>query len=349
MSIKKLSEQALAKWVDKMIAEQSQEVFGIQAKGDRFSFEKLEQAKDLRLDYDVSLQPPKKFFQPPIETLLTFQVKGGYDSVTDDTKFILLGVHPYDMIALNQMTTIFQQDFYDDHYMTRRKNATIIACDVQTPSEHVFAATMGKAVVHEGYDILLTKTNGGYVAEAATEKGKSLLAKATDAQDVTDQDLAARQRTWEDNKNRLNKHELKSHYSYIGRLLEKPGVYEHPVFEEKAKTCFSCGSCTQVCPTCYCFSVSEDVNWDLKSGQRQRSWDGCMLDGFTEVAGGHEFRKKRSDRFRHRIYRKGKYVPGKIGEEVACVGCGRCVGACLPDIANPVNIYNQLIEDFGIA
>lgn len=348
MSIKKLSESALNTWVDQMIAQGREEVFGIQAKNDRFAFQKLEQSSDLRLDYDVSLMPVKKFFQPPIETLLTFLAETGYDSVTDQSKFILIGVHPYDMIALNQMTEIFQQDYYDSHYMTRRNNATIIACDVQTPSEHVFAATMGKATVHEGYDILLTKANGGYVAQAATQKGIALLDKA-DAQDVNDKDLAARERVWKENKARLNKYELKSHHSYIGRLLQKEGVYQHQVFEEKARTCFSCGSCTQVCPTCYCFSVKEDVNWDLNSGHRDRTWDGCMLDGFTEVAGGHEFRKKRSDRFRHRIYRKGKYVPGKLGGQVACVGCGRCVGACLPDIANPVNIYNRLIEDFGIA
>ena len=79
-----------------------------------------------------------------------------------------------------------------------------------------------------------------------------------------------------------------------------------------------------------------------------RSWDGCLLDGFTLVAGGHEFRKNRADRFRHRLYRKGKYVPEKIGCETACVGCGRCVGACLPDIANPVNIYNRLVDDLGV-
>ena len=44
-------------------------VFGVQAKGDRFDYALLESAQDLRLDYDVTLQPPKKFFQPPAEVL----------------------------------------------------------------------------------------------------------------------------------------------------------------------------------------------------------------------------------------------------------------------------------------
>ena len=67
-----------------------------------------------------------------------------------------------------------------------------------------------------------------------------------------------------------------------------------------------------VCPTCYCFNVQDNFNWDLKSGQRQRIWDGCLLDGFTKVAGEHEFRANRADRFRHRLYRKGKYVPERF-------------------------------------
>ncbi|HYW77957.1 MAG TPA: 4Fe-4S dicluster domain-containing protein, partial [Thermoguttaceae bacterium] len=133
---------------------------------------------------------------------------------------------------------------------------------------------------------------------------------------------------------------------YLPKLLGK--AYDHAVWEERAKTCFSCGSCNQVCPTCYCFNVQDDVNWDFKTGKRERAWDGCLLDGFTKVAGEHEFRNQRADRFRHRLYRKAKYVPEKIGGQIACVGCGRCVSACLPDIANPVSVYNVLIDDLGI-
>ncbi|MCK5000044.1 MAG: 4Fe-4S dicluster domain-containing protein, partial [Anaerohalosphaera sp.] len=96
---------------------------------------------------------------------------------------------------------------------------------------------------------------------------------------------------------------------------------------------------------CYCFDVQDLVNWNLKDGQRERSWDGCLLKDFANVAGDHNFRKNKESRFRHRLYRKGKYVPTKIGGQVACVGCGRCIGACVPDIANPVAVYNRLLED----
>jgi len=344
MSVKKISKEAFAAFVDKFAAEEK--VIGVQAKGDRFEFAPLSSAKDLRLDYDVTLTPPKKYFQPPVETMLTYSAEKGYESQYDNTAFILIGVHPYDMIAINQMDRIFCQDNCDTHYFARRNNATIIACDVVTPSENVFASSMGTAVVKKGYDILLTDIGGEYIAEAATEKGEKLLAKASGTAEVSNQDLEKRQQVWDRNNKILNKHKLDCKPSDIPKLLEK--AYNHPVWEEKARTCFSCGSCNQVCPTCYCFNVQDDVSWGLKTARRQRFWDGCLLDGFTKVAGGHEFRQKRADRFRHRLYRKGKYVPPKIDGEIACVGCGRCVGACLPDIANPVNVYNRLVKDIGV-
>jgi len=31
-------------------------------------------------------------------------------------------------------------------------------------------------------------------------------------------------------------------------------------------------------------------------------------------------------------------------KQIACVGCGRCITACVTKIANPVEIYNRLAE-----
>jgi ferredoxin len=344
MSVKKINKDAFIGFVDQLI--KGRNVIGVQANGDRFDFAPLDSAKDLRLDYDHTLQPPKKYFLPPVETLLTYDIGAGYKSVFDDAKFVLIGVHPYDMVAMNQMDRIFSQDNYDAHYMRRRNNATIIASDVVTPSKNVFAGSMGTATVKEGFDILITDIGDGYLAEIASKKGQELAAKADGLVAATKSDLKKRQDVWAENQSRLNKHQLKCKPCDIPRLLDK--AYSHPVWQEKAETCFSCGSCNLVCPTCYCFNVQDYVNWDMKSGSRERAWDGCLLDGFAKVAGGHDFRKNRADRFRHRLYRKGKYVPAKIGGEIACVGCGRCIDACLPDIANPVNVYNRLVDDLGL-
>ena len=340
MTIKKLDQTAFDKWVDSCI--EKQQVFGVQAREDRFVFAPLANSRDLRLDYDVTILPPKKYFQPPRETLLKFDRKEGFESVFEDEPFVLFGVHPYDMVAISQMDKLFSMDHCDAHYVNRRQKATIVVCDVQTPSKNVFAGCMGTATVNEGFDILITKIDSGYLVDIRTEKGYALADTIKNARDADDVSLKLRQLVWSDNTKLLQKHKLNVRLEVLPEVLGRS--YEHPVWEEKAQRCYSCGSCNLVCPTCYCFDVRDDVEWSLQKGSRFRVWDGCLLTEFAVVAGGHNFRRNRADRYRHRYYRKGKYMPEKIGE-VACVGCGRCITACTAKIANPVEVYNKLVDE----
>lgn len=340
MSARKIDSKALDIWVNRLIARQK--VIGVQARGDRFAFAPLGKGEDLRLDYDIAILPPKSYLQPPKETLSTFRTGQGYKSVIDDEPFIIFGVHPYDMAAIIQMDEIFSQDNSDVHYMTRRNNATIVVVDVEKVSPDVFAGYMGTAYIEAGYDILITRIGDVYIVDAGTDKGEALMADISGEPEAGESWLEQRRMVWEYNKQRLRKHDLKTPPSIWPKLLQD--AYEHPQWEEKAKLCFSCGSCILVCPTCYCFDISDDVNWDLASGKRFRSWDGCMLTNFATIAENLNFRKEASARFRHRYYRKGSYVPAKIGGQIACVGCGRCITACTANIANPVEVFNRLGE-----
>jgi sulfhydrogenase subunit beta (sulfur reductase) len=342
VGIKKINEKQLLDWLARLIA--AKRVFGIQAKGDKFDFQLLEKAEDLRLDYDVSVNPPKVFFQPPVERLVRF-AKQDFSSVLDDEKpFILFGVHPYDVAAISQMDKIFEQGNNDIHYFARRKKATIVACDVQNASKNAFSGYLGFATVDKGFDILITKIKAGYFVDAPTEKGKDLLAFLPSSQEIEPQDLEEREAVWQNNKKLLQKLALNAKPAEITAALAEEKAYNHPIWEEKAARCFSCGSCNLVCPTCYCFDVQDDVEWNLQSGWRYRCWDGCMLEHFATVAGNHNFRKNRADRYRHRYYRKGKYIPDKIGE-FSCVGCGRCISACVTHIAHPPEVFNRIMED----
>jgi len=341
MSVRLVGQDSLRDWVEALVA--TMPVEGVQAKDDKFDFAPLSAASDLRLDYDVTLTPPvRKVFLPAEDVLLRFEA-GRFESVLQREPFVLFGVHPYDMVAINQMDKVFSQDNYDVHYMARREAATIVACDVQNCSENCFSAEVGYATVDEGFDVLLTKIDAEhYVVDARTDKGEALLAHLPGAADADDQALAAREQVWQKNRKELRQHTLNMKPEELPGLLD--ASYDHPVWEEKSRLCFSCGSCTNVCPTCYCFDVQEDVSWDLNSGERKRTWDGCMLEKFAAVAGGHNFRKDKADRYRHRYYRKGKYVAEKVGQ-IACVGCGRCITVCVSKIANPPEVFNRLLEE----
>jgi ferredoxin len=340
MTIKKLDKAVFDEWVKACV--EKERVFGVQAKDDRFVFAPLENAEDLRLDYDVTILPPKKYFLPQRETLLKFDRKEGFESVFDDEPFVLFGVHPYDMIAISQTDKLFTEDQCDSHYADRRQKATIVACDVQNASKEVFAGCMGTATVDDGFDILVTKIDSDYLVDIRTDKGQALADTIKDAEDADEISVKLRKLVWADNNELLQKHKLNVRPDDLPRLLDRS--MEHPVWEEKAQRCYSCGSCNLVCPTCYCFDVNDEVEWSLQKGQRLRVWDGCLLSEFAAVAGGHNFRRNRADRYRHRYYRKAKYVPEKIGE-VACVGCGRCITACTAKIANPVEVYNKLVDE----
>ncbi len=60
MSIKKVDQVALRSWVDGLI--ENQKVIGVKEKGGRFVFGELSFASELRLDHDVTILPPKKYF-----------------------------------------------------------------------------------------------------------------------------------------------------------------------------------------------------------------------------------------------------------------------------------------------
>jgi sulfhydrogenase subunit beta (sulfur reductase) len=139
MGIKLVTHAILNTWVDGLV--QQQTVYGVQAKGERFAFDRLERASALRLDYDVTILPPKKYFQPQREVLMRFNRKTvEFESVLDEEPFVLFGVHPYDMVAISQMDKVFTIDQFDKHYMARRASSTIVVCTVETPSPSVFAA-----------------------------------------------------------------------------------------------------------------------------------------------------------------------------------------------------------------
>lgn len=342
MPLKYVSVPELDRWVDVLIQDKSRKFYGPKEKDGKFDFDEIDSASELRLDYDVTLIPPKKYFQPPQEMILKYKMGGAeYESLVDKTPFVVFGVHPYDIIAINQMDKIFEMENRDERYLARREASVLVGVDVQTVSKNHFAGSMGTSIAKTGWDVLLTKIGDGYLVQSATPKGHQLLDKLQGGVTGTNDHLKAREEIWLKNCARMRMHELKCAAEDLPAFLAKN--YDHPVWEEKGRLCFSCGSCNLVCPTCYCFDVQDDVEWDLKCGTRCRSWDSCMLTNFATVAGNHNFRRRKSERFRHRYYRKGKYVPEKIGE-IACVGCGRCITSCVSKIANPVEVYNRLVE-----
>jgi formate hydrogenlyase subunit 6/NADH:ubiquinone oxidoreductase subunit I len=316
------------------------EVVGAKRKDGKYALGKLADASQLCLDYDLALYPPKSYLLPPRETLIKFQLgdEPRVEPVVESKPLILFGLHPYDIKAIELLDAAFSGSNPDINYLSRREKAMIIGIDCLNPNPNAFCASLGTAITDTGFDLMLTDIDASYVVAIGSSKGEELLKNHAVTREATQSELAQRDQA---RRRALDRYKVSLDVSVdeLPQLLDKS--WDSLVFKEKSEKCFSCGSCTMVCPTCFCFDVQDDMALDLRQGERYRQWDGCMLADFALVAGGENFRADREGRFRHRMYRKQKYLRERYGK-LGCVGCGRCTTACLADIADPADTINRL-------
>ncbi|OIP98995.1 hypothetical protein AUK40_00975 [Candidatus Wirthbacteria bacterium CG2_30_54_11] len=334
-----LRDEGLGPWVEAMMARYP--VLAPVARKSRFVFAELEDAKDVRLDYDTTILPPKKAFFPPKQDLVHFTGTEARGCIDPQAK-VLFGVHPYDIKAIHMLDVLFREGYADHNYLANREHTYIVGSSVQKHYEHAFFGSVSVDVPVTGHDLFLTRVEGGYTIDVLTAKGEELvnLVSLSGASDI--QANAA---------NKINADALTSCPKKLNNTAQEiqakvRASWNSPLWEEVSDRCFSCGSCNTVCPTCYCFDVQDVWHIDQKGGTRYRRWDACMTSEFAEVSvqGGTEsFRKTLADRFRHRIMRKAVYLNDKLGGP-ACVGCGRCAGACTADIADPTAFINTIME-----
>jgi sulfhydrogenase subunit beta (sulfur reductase) len=305
-----------------------------------FAFQTIEDPGELRLDYSTTILPPKKFLLPPRETLFEFDNarNGKVRPPEQDPPTVVFGVHTCDLHAITLLDKVFSTGHLDPNYQKRRQNTLIIGIECLKPcSEHSFCKSMGTVSADEGYDLHMIDLGETYAIDSATQAGEKLLERYANVQPADEHNMqqlnAVLSEKWPHFPYRLD-----VDVSDLPSLLNMS--MKSPLWEELGERCLACAACTNVCPTCFCFDVKDEINLDLTSGQRVRNWDSCQLDEFATVTGGHNFRKSRALRQRHRFMRKGKYILEAHGY-LGCVGCGRCAMACLVDIT-PVGVFNEL-------
>ncbi len=320
---------------------------------EKYSYLPLNQApgdtqiqEEVVLEYPITTLDPKKFFFPRKQTLMRFLLKAGVKAepvYPESEPTALLGLHPCDIHGLQLLDLFFLSDYRDEQYARRRENLFVVGTACLTPcTEHSFCGSMRTFFVNEGYDLFLTPVEGGYAVTVGSKAGQEVL-DSFDSIGRVNKDvqkmLAEREKSLLQSFNETVAFDRER----IPEILRSS--YNDPIWDEEAKRCLACGACNMVCQTCYCYDVQHDVSLDLTQGENYRVWDGCMLREFAEVGHGENFREKRSQRLRHRIYRKGLYLHERYGK-LFCVGCGRCASSCLANIS-PKTIFSTLEERHG--
>lgn len=114
----------------------------------------------------------------------------------------------------------------------------------------------------------------------------------------------------------------------VPRNINPVELSKHEMWNEYDVRCIACGRCNFVCPTCTCFTMQDIFYKENKRvGERRRVWASCQVDGYSDMAGGHSFRKKQGERMRFKVMHKIHDFNKRFGYDM-CVGCGRCDDAC---------------------
>jgi len=302
-------------------------------------FDWLDSADDLVLEYQTTTIPPKKAFFPPRDVLFEFDLTDPpeFRAVRDATPFTLVGVHPCDLEGLRLLDDAYAQEPAEACWPANRARARIIGVDC-TPDEYCFCTSVGSCHSRAACDLFLTPIERGRLVEVLTGAGEEML-RVSDVTEASDEDHAQAQQ-WRDDKEAAVTAGLDASPAEFADLLATGDFTD--IWHEISSRCYSCGSCNITCPTCFCFDINDEFDLGLTGGRRVRTWDSCQLAEFALVAGGHNFRRLRWQRVKHRWHRKFDYLYREFGTPY-CTGCGRCSRACTADI-NIVDVSNQIIE-----
>ena len=280
-------------------------------------------------------QSPKGFFLPATESVGTYGsgAAGGVSVVTKP--IVLLGVRACELRARNYLDKVMLGgDFSDPAYAARREAITIVSCDCVAFADTCFCTLVGgQPYATEGYDVNLTPLGGGFLADVATEKGQRWLGEEGLSK-ATDQQLSARQQLREQASEHVRRQNAT--FKFAADDQSQPSLPEgdDSNWQKFAADCVECGACTNICPTCHCFYLYDHV-LGPENFERVRTWDSCLLSTYHRMAGGVNMkispRPALSSRLANRVLHKFTYSPQQY-DLLGCVGCGRCVDACLGDI-----------------
>jgi len=275
--------------------------------------------------YRNTVIPPKENFLLNMEKMFDFHKADGNYSLeptpAEDRKQLIFGIRPCDARAISIIDMVFKDAYEDTYYLSRRENAVLVGMGCLNPYDSCFCTSLGLGPAEAtDVDLMLTDIGDYFLIEEITDKGKELLAKAEGVEEATKDDET---RAGEVKDAAVQKVTRKIDVGEIEKRL--PASFDNEEFWEKISAkCVSCGICTFLCPTCYCFDINDEM---LKGdGARYRNWDSCSFPLYTQMPMENP-REEKWRRVRQKVHHKYSFYP-MLFDVIACTGCGRCIRLC---------------------
>jgi ferredoxin len=294
-------------------------------------FKNVDNPNDVIFDYEISYMSPKEFFLPPEEQLFAEENNETKIAKPESKPILIFGLKEDDLEAITYLDEIMSKPAEDFYYWQRRKSSVLVGI-----SEKEFQAA-------PKCDLLLKKKDeNNYFIFSFSEKGRNIAEsiKSNSRGKNSSPDESGELFFGKEKKNTLKKALIDS------ELLADAVSWSrnHKIWDELAKICLGCGICTYVCPLCYCFFMEDSVSLDGKKCVKCRKWDACTLPGFSQIAGGHNFRPTIKERYYNWYYHKFVRAYKEYGRS-QCVGCGRCQKYCPAEI-DIEKVLLEILEDY---
>ncbi len=323
---------------------QRQNLFAPVAKGfGNYAFENVTSANEIALNYIPTILPLRKFFMPQRETLLEFKLGKGRraEAVVECEPLTIFGAHTCDLAGIQCLNMVFSERPKDYNYLTRKSKITLIGLECnEYCDEYASCHLVHASFPSGGYDLFFTDLGDYFIVHVNTVSGEEVL----NAAGVFEQAEAVHSNALKhlrERKREVFSNEVPIKTRLIPELFDM--AFGAHVWKDLEERCLACGNCTNVCPTCYCFDIKDELDLSLRQGRRYRVWDSCQVEPFARVAGGINFRKARAARQRHRYYRKFRYPVDRFAR-FFCTGCGRCTRTCMASISLKETL-NALIKE----
>jgi anaerobic sulfite reductase subunit A len=287
------------------------------------------------LSYDELIVDQKSYFSPKETTFPVREVLFTFDGVKinipeTDSRQIILFLRACDIHGIHRLDTIFlnngpHEDFY---YKRLREKIHFFLIECTTSFDTCFCVSMGTNSTND-YAVGCKFSNDGMDLFIKDQLFRKYFTDGSSC-DYTPQFV---------NQNNIC-------VKVPPAEMIDDSIFIHELWEEYTRRCIACGRCNTSCVTCSCFTMQDTItDKENNTAERRRRWAGCHVAGFSDMAGGHSFRKKNGEKMRFKTMHKINDFYKRFGSHM-CVGCGRCDSVCPEYIsfAECINRVNKIVE-----